>query len=425
MDKIQKLMDVRTAAYNEAKILNDTAVKKDRDLTPEEQTKTDELLAKINDLTQQISRAQRLQAVENLMTASQGAAVGLQDSRKQEETVVELRKSIDGTPRIVRCHDSEMASRHFVRYLRYGNPGTGMDTEARALQKDSDIEGGFLSAPMRFNAELIQALDNEVFIRGLARLLPPLGNAESIGTPSLDTDPGDPTWTSELSMGSEDTSIRFGFREIKPHPLRRYVKISKTLVEKSDLDAESIVRARMAYKIGVVLENAYINGTGSNQPLGVMVASDNGIGTSRDVSTGNAETAIKFDGLIGAKMSLKPGYRNRATWIFHTDVLTQLMKLKDGEGRYIWQPSVVAGQPDTILQRPVLESQYMPHALTTGTYNGILGDFSQYWIADATTLRVMVLTELYAMTNQNAYLYSFETDGAPVMAEAFARVKTA
>jgi len=420
--KIQKLMDVRTAAYNEAKSLNDAAVKEDRDLTADEQHKTDELLVKIDDMTKQIHQQERLAAAENDLNASAGTVVGLQESNASSPMRVELRKAIDGTPRAVLCTDySEAGSRAWARYLRIGDPSN----EARALQKDNDAEGGYLSAPMKFNAELIQAVDNEVFMRGLATMLPPIGNADSIGTPSLNTDAGDPTWTSELGVGSEDTSIRFGMRELKPHPLARYVKISKRLVSRSDMDTEGIVRGRMAYKIGTVMENAYLNGSGSNQPLGVMTASSNGISTSRDISAGNTETSITFDGLITAKMALKPQYRSKATWLFHTDVLLQLMKLKDGDGQYIWRPSVLAGEPDTILARPVLESTYMPHALTTGTYNGILGDFSKYWIVDALTLTVQVLTELYAMTNQNAYLFRIESDGMPVLEEAFARVKTA
>jgi HK97 family phage major capsid protein len=179
----------------------------------------------------------------------------------------------------------------------------------------------------------------------------------------------------------------------------------------------------MAYKVGIVQENAFLNGSGAGQPLGVMTASANGVTTARDVSIGNTATELRFDGLIKAKYSLKPQYRSRAQWIFHTDALEMLAKLKDGEGRYIWQQSVQVGSPDRLLGLPYLESAYMPNTFTASQYVGILGDFSNYWILDALTMAIQVVVELYAATNQNGYIIQAETDGAPVLAEAFARVK--
>ncbi len=54
-----------------------------------------------------------------------------------------------------------------------------------------------------------------------------------------------------------------------------------------------------------------------------------------------------------------------------------IRKLKDGNGQYIWQPSMVAGTPDTILNRPVLTSAYMPEIAS-----GNKTVFKYYWIAD-------------------------------------------
>ena len=66
-----------------------------------------------------------------------------------------------------------------------------------------------------------------------------------------------------------------------------------------------------------------------------------------------------------------------------------------------------------------------PHTFTTGLYVGILGDFQYYWIVDGMNMEIQVLTELYARQNQIDYLGRIETDGMPVLDEAFARVKLA
>ena len=92
------------------------------------------------------------------------------------------------------------------------------------------------------------------------------------------------------------------------------------------------------------------------------------------------------------------------------------------DGQYIWQPSVVLGTPDLLLGKPVNSSEYAPSTFTTGLYVGLYGDLSHYWIVDALGMEIQVLAELYARTNQIDYLSRLETDGAPVLSAAFARV---
>ena len=199
------------------------------------------------------------------------------------------------------------------------------------------------------------------------------------------------------------------------------IKMSKTLLRLAP-NAESMVMDRLAYKFATAAENAYLNGDGIDKPLGVFTASPFGIATARDVSTDNTATAITADGLINAKYSLKPQYKS-LNWIFHRDAIKMVRELKDSHGQYIWQPSLVAADPDRILDIPFVMSEYAPNTFTTGNYVGILGDFSYYWIADALDMAVQVLTELYAEKNQNGYIGRLESDGMPVMSEAFARVK--
>jgi HK97 family phage major capsid protein len=76
-----------------------------------------------------------------------------------------------------------------------------------------------------------------------------------------------------------------------------------------------------------------------------------------------------------------------------------------------------------LLSKPVNMSEYAPNTFTAGLYVGIYGDLKNYWIVDSLNLEVKVLAELYARTNQIDYLSRLETDGAPVMPAAFARVK--
>jgi len=100
-----------------------------------------------------------------------------------------------------------------------------------------------------------------------------------------------------------------------------------------------------------------------------------------------------------------------------------ITKLKDGQGQYIWRQSVRDGEPDSLLGLPIVMSEWAPNTFTTGQYAGLLGDFRNYWIADALSMQIQRLNELYAETNQVGFIGRLETDGAPVLEEAFVRVK--
>jgi len=156
---------------------------------------------------------------------------------------------------------------------------------------------------------------------------------------------------------------------------------------------------------------------------GLFTASADGISVARDVSTGNTATEIKFDGLFEAKYSVKDQYQAKCEWIFHRDGIKKIAKLKDSDGQYIWQPSVTLNVPDMLLGKAVNISEYAPNTFQSGLYVGIYGDLKQYMIVDSLNVEIQVLNELYARTNQVDYMARVEMDGAPVMAEAFARVK--
>ena len=188
---------------------------------------------------------------------------------------------------------------------------------------------------------------------------------------------------------------------------------------------EALVINRLSYKFAVTQEKAFLTGNGVGQPLGVFTASVSGISTGRDVSTGNTTTSVTFDGLMEVKYALKSQYWSRGRWLLHRDLMKQLVQAKDGEGQYIYRQSVRAGEPDTLLGLPMTLSEWAPNTFTTGKYVGILGDFSHYWIADALSMQVQRLNELYAETNQVGFIGRLETDGAPVLEEAFVRVKLA
>jgi HK97 family phage major capsid protein len=293
-----------------------------------------------------------------------------------------------------------------------------------ALQQDNPTQAGYLVPPEEFVSELIKELADATFMRQKAKVLPPLRGAQSLGYPTKTAGMSSFTWGTELQTPTADTSLAFGKREFKPRPGTSEILISNTLIRNVP-NVDALVRGEIAEEVSAALETAYMTGSGANCPLGLFVASADGINTDRDVSTGNTATEIKFDGLMEAKYSVKGKYQTNAEWIFHRDAIKQIAKLKNADGQYVWQPSVVLGTPDMLLGRPVNSSEYAPNTFTTGLYVGLYGDLRNYWIVDSLLMEIKVLTELYARSNQVDYLSRIETDGAPVLSAAFARVKLA
>ena len=218
------------------------------------------------------------------------------------------------------------ARARFCRYLVYGNNGLDA-SEFRALQATVGA-GSYLVSPTQMSNKVIMALEDAVFIRRFADVTY-VPNAAGLTLPVLSEEPGDPTWTGELKIGNPDSDMDFEGRSLTPNPLSRYILVSKKLLRVSTLHPDDIVRKKLSYKFAVVEENAFLNGTGSNQPLGVFTGHDAGIPASStyDISTHNTTTAIKADNLIEVAYSLKAQYLRRARWVFHRDALKQIRKL--------------------------------------------------------------------------------------------------
>jgi HK97 family phage major capsid protein len=397
----------RAALIAQARAILDGA--EGRGLSAEERQEYDRIDADVDALAEDITRAERQERLEADLMGSAGPVAGRRDLPGQPAGAQDAPVAINAQPEYAEA---------FRKYLVSGSMAPQFHG---ALQADNDTGGGYL-VPSELSSQIIQAKDNLVFMRRLANVMQ-LTQAASLGCPSLDTDPSDAAWTAEIVAPTPDTAMAFGGRELTPHQLAKEVDVSKPLLRRVP-SMEALIRDRIAYKMAVPEENAYLNGSGAGQPLGVFTASDNGISTSRDVSTGNTDTSIMFDGLKEAQYTLKAQYWNSAQWIFHRTAVKQIDKLKDGDGQYVLRPDVRGGGPvDQVLGFPLNISEYAPSTFTTGLYVGLLGDFSYYWIAESLGISVQVLLELLARTNQVGFLARQEIDGMPVLAEAFVRVK--
>jgi len=398
MEKILEMKRQRAGLVAQARALVEKAEKENRDFTADEKEQYEKIFKDINELKERIDRQEKL----------------LEEERAIRTTTTAIKENPEK-----QAQDNRMLA--FRKWIVYGLSSLTSD-EVRALSVGTDSVGGYLVPPQEFVATLIKKVDDNVFIRKYATIMR-LGGAKTIGIPTIDTDPSDADWTSELQTGSEDTSLAFGKRAMTPRPLAKRIKVSNQLLRVSAVPVEEIVIDRLAYKFGISLEKAYLTGNGSGKPLGLFTASDNGIPTSRDVTVGDPTYGVSADGLLDVKYALKGQYWGRAVWVLHRDIVKQIAKLKDTTGQYLWKPGLAGTEPDTLCGRPLLVSEYAPNTVEDGAYVCLFGDLSAYYIVDALDMTLQRLVELYAEANQVGFICRYEGDGAPVLAEAFARGK--
>ena len=322
--------------------------------------------------------------------------------------------------------------RAWAQYLMSGRASSTlhMNTEqgvhiGAALQTDLSTAGGYMVAPEEFVAELLMNVDDIRWIPQAARRF--TTNAQTLGAVKRTAKMKSFAWGSELTSPSQDSTLAYGKRSLTPHYETGEILVSRDLLRSSMLPVEDYIRYEIGRDSGEVEENGFLTGTGNQQPLGAFTATNDGIDTSRDVNTGNTTTTIGADNLRAMKYTLKYQYREHPSvrWLWHRTAISQISRLKDGMGQYLWQDGITMGDPDRILGIGVAESEFAPSTFTTGQYVGMLGAWWYYWIADSLEMDLLILIEKYAETNQVAYVVRRKTDGMPQIAEAFVRSKLA
>ncbi len=434
---LKELLTARVELVGKARAILDRAEAEKRDLNSEETSEYEKIDSEVDKLTDQIEARQKTERAKKKMDdleASFKEEVG-----RQVPSSLPTPRGGDGASLSFdfgRAGKIELQPDHalyalgtrgyndtFARFLR----GEKRDWEQLGLMVGKDPQGGYL-VPMDFLAMVIKFLDDMVTVRGLGTVLPPT-TAKSVGILSYDTDPADADWTAEIPASdiTEDSAMRFGGREMTPHLLTKLIKASMKLLRSSTLPIASFIAQRVAYKFGITENKAFLTGDGAQQPLGIFTlgtAATGGITASQDITASSA-TTFTGDDLINCLYDLKAQYISRATWLVSRPFHRIARKLKSGGGDYLLVMNNNTGGIPTLFDRPVVIDENVPSTFTTGKYVACVGDLSYYWIQDGLGLEMQALNELFALRNQVGWVARKETDGMPVLAEAFRRLKLA
>lgn len=270
-----------------------------------------------------------------------------------------------------------------------------------ALQIGTDSEGGYL-APDEFERTLIESLQEENIFRSLAKIINTSSGDKKI---PVSATKGTASWVDEEGLIPESDDS-FGLTSIGAYKLATMIKVSEELLNDSFFNIQEYIAKEFARRIGAKEEEAFFVGDGTGKPTGIFHTT----GGAELGVTSASTTAITLDEVMDLFYSLKSPYRKKAIFMTNDATVKAIRKLKDSTGQYLWQPSVTAGEPDRILNRPVKTSAYVP-TISTGNKVIAFGDFNYYWIADRQGRSFQRLNELYAATGQVGFKATQRVDG--------------
>ena len=393
MGKLLELREKREAAWEKAKAFLEEKQGVTDILSPEDSAAYDKMEAEIVDLGKEIERLERLEAFEGSFRAANRTAVVNEPGK---------------VPGTATGRKSAEYSEAFWNAMR----GRKVEND---LAVGTDTAGGYL-VPDEFERTLVQSLEEFNIMRTIARVI--RTSSGELKIPVVATK-GTASWVDEAAqIPTSDGS--FGQVTLDAYKLGTIVKVSKELLQDSAFPLDSFLAQDFGRRIGSLEEEAFLVGDGAKKPTGIFAATGGGqVG-----ATAASATDITFDEVMDLYHSLKSPYRNKAVFVTNDLTVKTLRKVKSTDGQYLWQPSLTAGTPDTLLGRPVYVSSFAP-TIDAGASVLAFGDFSYYWIGDRQGRTFERLNELYSETDQVGFKATQRVDGKLILPEAVKILKMA
>lgn len=396
MTEIMNLREKRVQTWNAAKAFLESHRGNDGMLSAEDDTIYNKMVDDMDRMGKEIARLEKLEALDVEMSRATSKPLTSAPVAAPDDEA-----PVSKTGRAARDY-----TKNFWRVMRSKSvPHEVMN----ALQVGTETEGGYL-VPDEYERTLVQALEEQNIFRQLAHVIHTSSGDRKI---PVVASKGTAQWIDEEAQYPESDDS-FGQVSIGAYKLATMIKISEELLNDSVFDMPSYIATEFARRIGAAEEEAFFTGNGTGRPLGILAAT----GGAETGATAAAADKITFDEVMDLFYSLRTPYRRNAVFIMNDATVKALRKLKTtGGGDYIWQPSVTAGTPDTILNRPVYTSGFMP-TLAAGAKTILFGDLNYYWVADREGRSFKRLNELYAPTGQVGFLASQRVDGKLILPEA-------
>lgn len=385
-DYAKRLLEQRANVWEQAKGMLDKAVEEKRELTAEEEISYGKMTADLEALR---SRADKFVEDENTAKAA-------------EESL----RSLAAHKPAAGADDGREELRNFLTGGQKTYDAKPLESEIRALSKGTTTAGGH-TVPTSMYSQIWEHLrENATLLAGGATLIN-TSSGENIDVP-ITTSFGAAAAVSEAgTLAASDPA--FGKRTLGAYKFGQLVQISSELVQDSAFDLEGFLARIVGQNVGNAFGAKLIVGAGSTEPTGITASST--LGVTGATSVAGVPT---LDNLIDLYYSVIAPYRNKsaAQWLMKDSTAAVIRKFREGSGTgaYLWQPSIVAGQPDLLLSKPVLTDPNVA-ATAIGAKSVLFGDLSSYAVRIVSGIRFERSDEFAFNTDQVTFRAVLRGDG--------------
>ncbi len=386
--KVQELIAKRARVWEGAKAFVDSRQRENGTLSAEDGAAYEKMEQEIADLTSAIDRA-----------------------RRAEERDAELSKPVNepltNKPNADMKEEKRGRASDEYRQAMLTALRSNFRQVSNVLQEGVDADGGYL-VPEEYDSRLIDVLEEENIMRTLGTKITTSGE-HKINIAA--TKPA-AAWIEE-GGALQFSDATFDQKLMDAHKLHVAVKITEELLYDNAFGLENYIITQFGRALANAEEDAFLNGDGNGKPTGLFHAEK---GAQVGVTAAKTD-AIAADEIIDLVYSLKRPYRKKASFITNDSTLGAVRKLKDGNGAYMWQPALVAGEPDRLFGYPIHTSAYAPE-IGAGNTALAFGDYSYYNIGDRGTRSMQELRELFAGNGMIGYVMKERVDGLLILPEA-------
>lgn len=273
----------------------------------------------------------------------------------------------------------------WLKWVRKGDDAGLADIERKAMNVGTPADGGY-AVPIQQDRDIMRLLTDLSPMRQVCRVmtvgtedyrkLVNLGGTASGWVGETDARPA--------TAGPTLAQLKPSFGELYANP-----EVTQKALDDIFFDVEGELSQDISESFAVLEGKAFLSGTGTNQPVGLLTAktsaeadSARAFGTVQHIATGVADNFPAKDPadiLIDLIYSMKAGYRTGAQFMMNSMTLATMRKWKDGQGNYIWQPAMQNGQPGSIFGYGYVTNEDMPSA-GAGAIPVVFGNFQQAYI---------------------------------------------
>ncbi|HFU3867181.1 TPA: phage major capsid protein [Streptococcus suis] len=368
---ILELREKRNTAWNAAKAFLDSHRTEKGTLTAEDDATYSRMEQEIADLGKEIARLERQEALEAELNKPVNKPLTSKPVTAAEKPAKTGRAS-------------DEYKTGMLQALR-----TNFRQVSNILQEGVDADGGYL-VPEEYDHRLIDVLNEENIMRKLGHKITTSGE-HKINIAA--TKPA-AAWIEEG-----------GALQFTDATFDQILKVTEELLYDNAFGLENYIIDQFGKALANAEEDAFLNGTGKGQPLGLFAETGGGT-LAKTVATPKPEDVID---LIYA---LKRPYRKNASFIMNDAAVAAIRSFKDNNGAFMWQPSCVAGEPDKLMGYDIYTSPFCPANMMA------FGDYNYYNIGDRGTRSFKQLTELFAGNGMIGFVAKERVDGKLILPEA-------